>query len=81
MEPRNTPLTIPLRSCATWWPHVMADTWAHGYTRSQAAFPAPWLRDHKFWPHVGRIDNAHGDRNLICACTPIEAYADAGSGD
>lgn len=62
-------------------PHVMADTWAHGYTRTQAAFPAPWLRDHKFWPHVGRIDNAHGDRNLICACTPIEAYADAGSGD
>ena len=62
-------------------PHVMAATWAHGYTRTQAAFPAPWLRDHKFWPHVGRIDNAHGDRNLICACTPIEAYADAGSGD
>ena len=62
-------------------PHVMADTWVHGYTRAQAAFPAPWLRDHKFWPHVGRIDNAHGDRNLICACTPIEAYADAGSGD
>jgi len=62
-------------------PDVMADTWAHGYTRTQAAFPAPWLRDHKFWPHVGRIDNAHGDRNLICACTPIEAYADAGSGD
>ena len=62
-------------------PDVMADSWAHAYTRAQAAFPAPWLRDHKFWPHVGRIDNAHGDRNLICSCTPIEAYADAGSGD
>ena len=62
-------------------PHAMADNWAHGYSRTQAVFPAPWLRDHKFWPHVGRIDNAHGDRNLICSCTPIEAYADAGSGD
>ncbi len=62
-------------------PHVMADKWVHGYTRAQAAFPAPWLRDHKFWPHVGRIDNAHGDRNLICSCAPTEAYAEAGSGD
>ena len=56
---------------------VTADRWEHGYTRSQAAFPAPWLREHKFWPHVGRVNNAHGDRNLICACEPIEAYMDA----
>ena len=60
---------------------VTADTWIHGYTRAQAAFPAPWLREHKFWPHVGRVDNAHGDRNLICACAPTELYAEAGSGD
>ena len=46
----------------------------HPYTREQAAFPAPWLREHKFWPAVGRIDNAYGDRNLVCTCPPMEAY-------
>ena len=60
---------------------VTADRWEHGYPRSQAAFPAPWLREHKFWPHVGRVDNAHGDRNLVCACEPIEAYMDADLAD
>ena len=53
---------------------VTNDAWEHGYTRTQAAFPVPWLHEHKFWPHVGRIDNALGDRNLICACHPIESY-------
>ena len=53
---------------------VTADCWEHGYTRGQAAFPAPWLREHKFWPHVGRVDNALGDRNLVCACPPIDSY-------
>jgi len=47
---------------------VTSDDWSHPYSRQQAAFPAPWTRDHKYWPHVGRIDNAHGDRNLICSC-------------
>ena len=47
---------------------VTADEWRHGYSRQEAAYPAPWTRDHKYWPHVGRIDNAHGDRNLICSC-------------
>jgi len=55
---------------------VTAEAWTHGYTRKQAAFPAPWLREYKFWPHVGRVNNAHGDRNLICTCAPIEAYAE-----
>jgi len=59
---------------------VTADEWNHAYTRSQAAYPAGWTRDFKFWPHVRRVDNAYGDRNLICACPPIEAYAEA-SGD
>ena len=45
----------------------------HPYTREQAAFPAPWLREHKFWPAVGRIDNPYGDRNLFCTCPPMEA--------
>ena len=58
-----------------------AERWDHGYTRRQAAFPAPWLREHKFWPHVARVNNAHGDRNLVCACEPIEAYADTETAD
>ncbi len=51
---------------------VSADDWSHAYSRQQAAFPAPWLKDYKFWPHVGRIDNPYGDRNLICTCPPME---------
>lgn len=59
-------------------PHTMlvatADEWNHKYTREQAAYPAPWLRENKFWSTVGRVNNAHGDRQLICTCPPIEAY-------
>ena len=53
---------------------VIADAWSRKYTREQAAFPAPWTREHKFWPTVGRVDNAYGDRNLVCSCPPMEAY-------
>jgi len=53
---------------------VAASEWRHAYSREQAAFPAPWLRESKFWPAVGRIDNAYGDRNLMCACPPVENY-------
>jgi len=53
---------------------ICADTWDHAYTREHAAFPAPWLRDHKFWPAVNRIDNAYGDRNPVCTCVGMEAY-------
>jgi len=53
---------------------VTGDAWTHPYTREEAAFPAPWTREKKFWPHVARIDNAYGDRNLICLCPPIEEY-------
>ncbi|MFK7946472.1 MAG: aminomethyl-transferring glycine dehydrogenase [Saprospiraceae bacterium] len=59
-------------------PHTLAeitnDTWEYPYSREAAAFPLPYVRKHKFWASVGRVNNAHGDRNLICACTPIEAY-------
>jgi len=55
---------------------VMSDSWSRKYMREQAAFPTPWTREHKFWPTVGRVDNAHGDRNLVCSCPPIEVYAD-----
>jgi glycine dehydrogenase len=51
---------------------VTADDWPHPYTRDQAAYPAPWLREQKFWPPVGRIDNPYGDRHLVCACPPME---------
>jgi len=50
---------------------LVADDWKHPYRREQAAYPTPWLRQHKFWPAVGRIDNPFGDRNLVCACPPV----------
>jgi glycine dehydrogenase len=53
---------------------VSADEWTHSYSREQSAFPAAWLRDFKFWPTVGRIDNVWGDRNLTCSCTGMEDY-------
>ncbi len=55
---------------------VTADTWDRPYSRSRAAFPSPWTRHHKFWPPVGRVDNAYGDRNLVCGCPPVEANAE-----
>ena len=54
---------------------VTAADWKHPYSREQAAFPAPWVREQKFWPAVARIDNAYGDRNLVCTCPPMEQYA------
>jgi len=53
---------------------IASEKWERPYTREQAAFPAPWTREHKFWPAVGRIDNVHGDRNLFCSCPPVEAF-------
>jgi glycine dehydrogenase len=52
----------------------MADDWDRPYSRERAAYPAPWTRIHKFWPAVGLVESAAGDRNLICACPPIEEY-------
>ncbi len=54
--------------------HVTSDDWSHSYSREQAAYPADWLKAHKYWPSVGRVDNAFGDRNLVCTCPPIEDY-------
>ncbi len=53
---------------------IASDKWDRPYSREQAAFPAPWTRDHKFWPAVGRIDNVYGDRNLFCSCPPVEEF-------
>ncbi len=55
---------------------VSADEWPHVYSREQAAYPLPFVRAHKFWPSVGRIDNPYGDRNLMCSCPPVEAFAE-----
>ena len=60
-------------------PHTaleLAGDWKHGYSREDAAYPKPWLRGAKYWPPVKRIDNVAGDRNLVCTCPPIEAYAE-----
>ncbi|MBK8646595.1 MAG: aminomethyl-transferring glycine dehydrogenase [Gemmatimonadetes bacterium] len=53
---------------------VISDTWSRGYSREKAAFPADWTRERKFWPAVSRVDNAYGDRNIVCSCPPIEDY-------
>ena len=53
---------------------VSGDTWDHAYSREQAAWPLPWVRGRKFWPSVRRVDNAYGDRNLMCLCPPLESY-------
>jgi glycine dehydrogenase len=55
---------------------VSADDWSHPYSRQQAAYPLPFVRANKVWPAVARIDNPYGDRNLMCACPPVEAFAD-----
>ncbi|HEX6938164.1 MAG TPA: aminomethyl-transferring glycine dehydrogenase [Longimicrobiales bacterium] len=70
----------PLKNAPHTAAAVTADEWTHPYSRQQAAFPAPWTREHKFWPSVGLIDAAAGDRNLVCACPPVEAYEGAAVG-
>ncbi|MDR2239540.1 MAG: aminomethyl-transferring glycine dehydrogenase [Zoogloeaceae bacterium] len=65
-------------------PHTQADLadaeWQRPYTRREAAFPLPWVAENKFWPSVNRIDDVYGDRNLFCACPPVEEYDDVGNG-
>ena len=56
--------------------HIASDDWPHSYSRNEAAYPANHLKNHKYWPPVGRIDNAFGDRNLICTCPPASEYSD-----
>jgi glycine dehydrogenase len=53
---------------------VMNDDWKHAYSREKAAYPTQWVRAHKFWPSVGRVNDTHGDRQLICVCPPMESY-------
>ncbi|MFJ2032156.1 aminomethyl-transferring glycine dehydrogenase [Streptosporangium sp. NPDC087985] len=66
----------PLRNAPHTADCLVADEWAHAYTRTEAAYPLSFLRDHKYWSPVRRIDQAYGDRNLVCSCPPLEAYED-----
>ena len=62
---RNAPHTVET---------LTADEWEFTYSRQKAAYPLPWIADHKYWAPVSRIYDAHGDRNLICTCPPLEDY-------
>ena len=62
----------PLKNAPHTVAGVTSDKWAHAYGRELAAYPASWLREHKFWPAVARIDNVYGDRNVFCSCPPVE---------
>jgi glycine dehydrogenase len=53
---------------------ICADEWSHAYSRTQAAFPLPYVKENKFWPSIGRVNNTYGDRNLICTCEPVSSY-------
>jgi glycine dehydrogenase len=64
----------PLKNAPHTTQSIARSDWHHPYSREQAVFPAPWTRSFKFWPSVSRIDNAYGDRNLVCSCPPIDAY-------
>jgi glycine dehydrogenase len=59
---------------------VVSDSWPHKYGREEAAFPAPWTRERKFWPAVARVESAYGDRHLVCSCQATDAYAEENSG-
>ncbi|MEV6982101.1 aminomethyl-transferring glycine dehydrogenase [Sphaerisporangium sp. NPDC051017] len=66
----------PLRNAPHTADCLVADDWKHPYTRTEAAYPVPALREGKYWSPVRRIDQAYGDRNLVCSCPPLEAYED-----
>jgi len=55
---------------------LISDSWDRKYSRTKAAFPLPWVKESKYWPPVSRINDAYGDRNLVCSCEPIESYRD-----
>jgi glycine dehydrogenase len=65
----------PLKNAPHTAEEVAAAEWTHPYSREEAAFPLPFVRAHKYWPPVKRVDNVHGDRNLVCTCAPLEEYA------
>lgn len=64
----------PLKNAPHTAETLLTAEWNHPYSREQAAYPAPWTREYKYWVPVGRIDNAFGDRNFVCSCLPMDAY-------
>ena len=70
IDPENNPLKNAPHTAES----LLCGDWNRPYSREQAAYPAPWTKEHKFWTTVGRIDNAYGDRNLVCSCEGMEAY-------
>lgn len=74
IDGKTTPEDNPLVNAPHTADSVITAEWNHSYTREEAVYPLKELKDNKFWPAVGRVDNAHGDRNLICSCPPIESY-------
>jgi glycine dehydrogenase len=76
IDGKADPLDNVLKNAPHTAAEVTADAWTHPYSREQAAYPAPFVRANKVWPAVARIDNPYGDRNLVCSCPPIEAYAE-----
>jgi glycine dehydrogenase len=64
----------PLRRAPHTASALVEEPWNRPYSRVEAAFPAPWVRESKVWPFSARIDHAYGDRNLVCVCPPVEAY-------
>jgi glycine dehydrogenase len=72
---RMTAADSPLKRAPHTALAIAADVWDRPYSREQAAFPAPWLRERKVWPAVARIDSVYGDRNLFCTCPPMEAVS------
>jgi glycine dehydrogenase len=67
----------PLKNAPHTLEMITNDNWDFPYSRTTAAFPLDYVKNDKFWPSVRRVDDAYGDRNLICTCAPIEAYAEA----
>ncbi len=73
-EGRADKLDNPLKNAPHTQMMIAADEWNHGYSRMSAAFPLPYVGQNKFWPAVARVNNTHGDRNLVCTCEPVESY-------
>jgi glycine dehydrogenase len=73
-EGRLDRIDNPLKNAPHTHATVAADEWPHAYPREQAAYPLPWVKANKIWPAVSRVDNAYGDRNLVCACPPMVEY-------
>jgi glycine dehydrogenase len=70
LDPTDNPLVNAPHTAAA----LVDSQWPHPYSREQAVFPSAAVKAHKYWPPVGRIDNVHGDRNLICSCPPLSEY-------